>query len=116
MMRFVARTWVSGPSGNAQSFAMGSFCLLVDGDLTRALCRERRLVPPGPALPQPQAGDRGHQVELGWPHVPEGGGVVDEAPVDGHPVVRPGDLADRVVEGVDANVIRGEGEHPPQLA
>src|SRR4051812_6047717 len=46
--------------------------LLPDGDVLAALVGERRAVPVLPAVTQPQAGDAGHEVELGGPHVAEG--------------------------------------------
>lgn len=42
--------------------------------------------------------------------------MVNQRPVDGHPVMRPGDLADGIIEGLDANVVWLSHEHPRILA
>ena len=72
--------------------------------------------PAGPAVAEAEAGELGHEVELGRPHVPVRRGVADEAPLHVHPVVRPRDLTDEVVERLDAHVAGLHLEHPTDLA
>ncbi len=51
-----------------------------------------------------KAAQPGHEVELRRPDVPKGAGVMDQTPAPLDPVVRPCDLADEVVEGLDPDV------------
>ena len=55
--------------------------LLVHGDLARAVRGERRPVPARPAVPEPEPGEPGHQVELGRPDVAVGRRVADQPSV-----------------------------------
>src|SRR5205823_5158343 len=61
--------------------------LLPDGDVLRAVARERLTPPAAPTSAQRQAGDPGHQVELSRPDVTEGPGRAFEAPACGVEVV-----------------------------
>ena len=58
----------------------------------------------------------GHEVELGWPDVPVGRGVAHQAPADFDPVMRPRDLPCQVIDGLDADMITLQGEHPRGFA
>ena len=90
--------------------------LLEHGDLARAVRGERRSVPARPAFPEAETGDSRHQVQLGRPDVSVGSRVVDQAAFHLHPVMRPGDLPDKVVEGLDPEMVRFVGEHPCELS
>jgi hypothetical protein len=90
--------------------------VLVYGNLVGAVCGEGLPVPSAPSFAQRETCDLGHEIQLGRPDVPTRRGVMHEPPVDRHPVVRPGDLADDVIKGLHSHVIGFEREDTPDLA
>jgi hypothetical protein len=106
----------SGVTRDEEGPAYARGDLLEHGDLALAGRGDRGLVPPGPAVLEAGTVDPGHQVKLGWPDVTIGSGMPDQAAADLHPVVRPRDLPDQVVERLDPDVVRVEAEDPGRLA
>src|SRR5256885_4291288 len=90
--------------------------LLEHRDLALAAGGKGGAIPAGPAVPEPEARDPGHEVELGRPDVPVRRGVAHQAAVGLDPVMRPRDLPGHVVEGLDPDVIGIHGEDPGDLA
>ena len=74
-------------------------------------------------LQEPESGDLCHEVKLGGPHVAVRSRVADQAASGRDPVMGPRDLPGRVVERLDPDVVRLEGEgagglpgrHPAEL-
>src|SRR5256885_15627256 len=103
-------------SGRRLAAGRGSGHLLEYRDLALAVGGKGGAVPACPAVPEPEARDPGHEVELGRPDVPVGRGVAYQAAAGFDPVVRPRDLPGHVVEGLDPDVIGVHGENPRGLA
>lgn len=69
-------------------------------------------MPIGPSGLEAQPGELSHQVQFRRPHVPVRRCMVNQSPVDHHPMTGPCDLADQVVEGLDADVVWLAHEDP----
>src|SRR4051795_1055383 len=98
---------------NASRGSAGS--LLPDGDVLRALARERLPVPAAPALAQPHPGHARHQVELLRPDVAERRRAEAPVAVNEREVMRDEPLALDVVL-VDPDMGLAEVEHVEALS